>query len=302
MHNDISTSELFHAAEHLLAEGPVWSENTLYWVDIIGCAVLALPWGASSPRVYPVGEMVGAIVPWESGILLIALASGFARLDLTSGEITPLGNPEPDLPNNRLNDGKCDPQGRFVVGSMARDASPNQGSVYRLDHDLTWEKVRGPMTIPNGLAWSANKGTLYHIDSPTRRVVACTYRLNGTWTNPRVIIEIPEGAGSPDGMTIDADGNLWIALWGGWGVECWSPRTGRRVCRVDVPAAHVTCPTFGGPDLKTLFVTTARNGLSEEALQHQPHAGSIFAATPGVTGLPPVRFLGRKPSERQRRG
>ncbi len=276
-----------------LGEGPVWWQGVLYWVDIVGQTVYALPDGEEQARSFPTGGSVGALVPWEADALLLARGNGFARLDLPSGQLTPLCAPEAHLAGNRMNDGKCDPLGRFIVGSMDLSARPGAGAVYRLDHDLRWEKVQEPMTIPNGLAWDRSGKTLYHIDTPTRQVRAYAYELQGgTWGDSGVVIEIPEGQGFPDGMTMDAEGNLWIALWDGWAVECWSPQTGQKLARIDLPVARPTCPVFGGDRWDRMFITSASAWLSDEERTAQPLAGKVFVAEPGVRGLPPQPFAG----------
>lgn len=268
-----------------LGEGPVWWDGVLFWVDIEGRTVFALKDGVTSPRYYPVGERVSAIVPWSGHGLLVALQTGVARLELATGALTPLVDPEPSRPDNRLNDGKCDPQGRLVIGSMHCDAEAGAGRVYCLDREFQPRCVHRGVTISNGLAWSADGGTLYYIDTPTQEVRAYAYDgATGEWSDERTVIRIPTTHGAPDGMCIDDNGNLWIALWGGWGVECWDPRTGAQIDRIEVPTAQVTCPCFGGADRDRLFVTTARIGLSREALVRQPLAGSVFSVVPGVTG------------------
>jgi sugar lactone lactonase YvrE len=237
---------------------------------------------------------VGTVVPRRSGGVMVALRDGFAALDLDSGTLTMIADPETDLPQNRFNDGKCDPAGRFWAGTMRiAEDQKGAGSLYRLDADLSVHKMWGDITVANGIAWSHDAKTMYYIDTPTMTVVAFEYNLEtGAIANPRPAIHTPNGPGSPDGMTIDAEGMLWVAYWGGWRVVRWNPHTGEALAIIELPVERVTAPWFGGPNLDELYITTARVGLSEEALAKQPHAGSIFVAKPGVRGLAAFEFAG----------
>ena len=208
-----------------LGEGPVWDDRqgVLIWVDIWAGEVHSYEPASGRDTAIGVGQPVGAAVPRRSGGLVLAVRDGFAFLD-PDGRLTSVAEVEAANPGNRMNDGKCDRHGRFWAGTMAGDARPGAGALYRLDPDLSVTKVLDGVTVSNGLAWSLDDRTMYYIDTPTQRVDAFDYDLaSGTIENRRPLIEIPEEAGSPDGMTIDAEGFLWVALFGGRAVRRYSP-------------------------------------------------------------------------------
>ncbi len=290
-------AELFANTQSNLGEGPVWMDRQLWFVDINGhqiCRIEIDSEGRAGPvECHPVGSTVGALVPRESGGLILALRHGFASFLPESKDLSTLLQVD-DLPDSvRFNDGKCDPRGRFIIGTMGTHNDKPAGILYALDSTLEPKPLLSDLSISNGLAWDAEGTTFYHIDTPTAQVAAFDYDLEtATLSNRRVVLEVPKEMGHPDGMTIDREGNLWIALWDGWGVGCWDPRTGKLIQKVDVPAQNATCCTFGGRDLDQLFITTARLNRPPEKLENQPDAGGIFVCRPGVRGLPPYRFNG----------
>lgn len=276
-----------------LGEGPVWdaSRNEIYWIDIIGGEIHQYSFSNDSFRTYSVNELIGCIVICKSGELLTASKSGFGLLDRATGKITGIGNPECHIPDNRFNDGKCDVQGRLWAGTMSIDESPGAGNVYVFDKGKSEKKIEN-VTISNGLAWSIDNKTLYYIDTPTFEVVSYQYEsTTGTIKDKKVVITIPKSEGYPDGMTIDKAGMLWIAHWDGWQVTRWNPDTGEKLCHIKMPVARITSCTFGGEHLRDLFITSARVGLSNEELQQQPLAGSVFVIRNcGYEGLKAFEF------------
>jgi sugar lactone lactonase YvrE len=278
-----------------LAEGPCWLEDRqkLLWVDIEGSKVNLFDPASGKNQAWPAPSHVGVAVPTRRGDFLLATQQGFMRLDPESGQLSPLVDPESHLPGNRFNDGKCDPQGRFWAGSIAYDRTPEVASLYRLTPELQYERMVDKVSTSNGMAWSLDGRTMYYIDTPTRRVDAFDFDgERGVIANRRTVIRVPEQLGKPDGMTIDREGMLWVALWGGRCVTRWDPARGELLGRIEVAAERVSSCCFGGTDYRTLFITTARTGLSPEALDLQPLAGGLFAAEPGYQGLPPMRFGG----------
>jgi sugar lactone lactonase YvrE len=214
-------------------------------------------------------------------------------LDPDSGKITFLADPESHLPENRFNDGKCDPFGRFWAGTMALDFTKGAGSMYCLFPDLSAKKMAGDLTISNGLAWSLDQKTMYLIDSADATVWAFDYDpKTAAIQNKRALIVFQKKDGSPDGMTMDSEGKLWIAHWDGARVTRWDPENGKLLFTQPIPASLVTSVAFGGPGLDEMYVTTARVSLSEETLASQPHAGGLFRFKPGVKGLPAPEFAG----------
>lgn len=281
-------------AQATLGEGSLWNPATqqLYWVDIERGELHFFDPATGHDRHLPTHARVGTVVPLPDGNVLVALQTGLHHLDTTSGQLRLLVNPlrEPSL---RFNDGKCDPAGRFWVGTFDLLERPGSGTLYRLDPDGRLHVLLHPITNSNGIAWSLDRTTMYYIDTPTYTVQAFDYDLaTGAIANPRVIIRFAAGGGFPDGMTLDAEGKLWVALWGGGTVHRYDPATGALLQAIAVPAPNTSSCAFGGPELKTLFITTARGGLSAEQLREFPLSGDLFAAEPGVRGVPACFYGG----------
>jgi sugar lactone lactonase YvrE len=288
-------AELVLDAKATLGEGAIWDadRSVLYWVDILGCQVHVYDPGSNRDQVVDVAQYVGTVVPRRSGGVMVALHHGFAGLDLETGDIEIIADPEQSLPGNRFNDGKCDPAGRFWAGTLALDGAQGVAALYRLDADLSVHKMLGEVTCSNGIVWTLDNLTMYYIDTALRRVDAFDYDLEtGAIDGRRAAFEVPAEMGYPDGSTLDSEGMLWVALWQGGAVSRWNPATGELLQTIEVPAPNVTSCAFGGPDLDRLYITTARNGLSEAALAQFPLAGGLFCVDVGVTGLPAVGFVG----------
>lgn len=287
--------ELVVEAKALVGESPCWdSENgVLYWVDVLGKRLHVYRPEYNSNSSISLGQLIGCVVPRTKNSVALALQHGFASLDLETEDLTILIDPEAHIPTNRFNDGKCDPVGRFVAGTMGiEDNVQGAGSLYSLDENLQVKKLLSNLTISNGLCWSLDSTTMYHIDSPTRQVTAFHYDLEtGLIQNGRMIITIPEDKGLPDGMTIDQEGKVWIALWGGGAVTRWDPITGVLLESIALPAPNVTSCTFGGPELRDLYVTTARHGMKKNDLENYPLAGGLFRLKTLVIGTQAVRFV-----------
>ena len=281
-------------ARATLGEGPVWDDQQqrLLWLDILPGLVHRADPATGSDDVFRVGKPVGAASLRGGGGLVLAVEDGFALLDPDWQRLDQVAVIEHAGPRARFNEGKCDPAGRFLAGTMAYDLSPGAGSLYRLDPDLAVTRLLEGVTISNGLAWTADGTTLYYIDSPTQGVDAFGYDAGtGRLADRRRVVDIPAAAGLPDGMTIDADGCLWVALYGGSAVHRYAP-DGRLDATLSFPVTNITCPVFGGPGFSVLYVTSAREGLDERQLAAQPHAGAVFAADVGTRGLPGLRFGG----------
>jgi sugar lactone lactonase YvrE len=267
-------------------EGPVWWKDALLYVDIEGHRVVRFDPATGAEESWDVGERVGTVVPRESGGFVIAGDHGFHFLG-EDGKLSALGDPEPDLPDNRFNDGKCAPDGRFFAGTISLVKKTGDARLYRLDPDLTIHEVFGPVTNSNGIVWSADGRTLYYIDTPRKEVLAFDYEA-GHLGNLRSVVSTAHHAASPDGMTIDADGNLWIAFCHGACVACFNPVTGEELRKIDLPCLETTACAFGGPELADLYVTTGVHKSVEEAA-----GGRLFVIRGlGVTGLPAKGFAG----------
>jgi sugar lactone lactonase YvrE len=289
-------AELVLDAKAELGEGALWDEQTgrLYWVDILNHALHVYNPAAHEDTSYSVGQMASTVVLSETGGVLLAVENGFARFDLESGKLTILVDPEADIPSNRFNDGKCDPAGRFWAGTMDRSATiPNRGSLYRLDADLSVHTMLTGVSISNGIVWTADMKTMYFNDSTPYTVTAFDYdHAAGVISNPRVVIQIPKAMGMPDGMAIDRDGMLWIAHFFGGAVRRWNPHTAQVMETITLPTSNVTSCAFGGEQLDELYITTARDSLSEEQLRRETYAGGLFRVKLDTIGTLSYRFKG----------
>lgn len=290
------TADLFLDARATLGEGALWDSKhrELYWVDILEKKLCLLDPATKTNRIIALDQFIGTVVPRRNGGVMLALQRGFYWLNLETEKLTPVADPEKDLPDNRFNDGKCDPAGRFWAGTMSLVGKNNAGALYRLDADLSVHKMLDGVTTSNGIAWSLDARTLYYIDTPTRRVDAFDYDNDtGAIQNRRAAITIPETDGYPDGMTIDAEGMLWVAHWGGGRVTRWNPSNGKLLQTIRVPASRTTSCAFGNEKLDKLFITTAQLGRANQTPpEGEPHAGSIFVAEVGVSGIPSFEFAG----------
>ncbi len=296
------------ADTYLLGEGPVWdaARERLLWVDIDAGQVLEGRLVRDSVRVdrrHEFGETVGAVVCDRDGRLLVAGRKGL--LTVEGGEPSPgdgaggghayLVDLVPDGKDSRLNDGACDPAGRFLVGSLALDDRHGQECLYRHEADGTVTTIDADLGLSNGLAWSPDLSTMYSVDSVPGTIWARAYdAVTGAYGERRVLLEVPDG--TPDGMCVDADGNLWIALWGAAQVRCHSPG-GEHLATVEVAAPNVTSVAFVGTRLDTLLVTSARTGMTREETARHPDAGRVFLADVGTRGLPTPYWSGPVPGK-----
>ena len=280
----------------VLGEGPWWDaeENRLYWIDGLeeggrGDDLHRYDPARGIDEVWHIGKHIGCAIPTKDGRVLMALEDGIYLFDKESKKLKELGNPELGIKNNRFNDGKCDSKGRLWFGSMSMTANqPGRefevtGSFYKMERDGKVKKFFGGVGISNGLAWNTNETRMYYIDSTAARVFTFDFDSeNGEITNRRTIIKIDDGV--PDGMSIDVDGMLWVAHFGGWKLSRWNPESGERIEEIPLPCAQVTSCCFGGADLDELYITTASIGLSEREREDQPLAGMVFMVKPGTRG------------------
>jgi len=271
----------------VLGEGPVWDfkKQSLFWVDIEGYKLHAYEPSTEKIKSWEFDEMIGAAVPTKNENLLLAMEKGLQTFDLAKEQLTKLHVMENLNHDIRFNDGKVGPASNFWIGTMDKSCAPKAGNFFRLNSRLQSKLKIEKTSVSNGMAWTADNKTMYYIDSPTFKVRAFDFE-NGDISNPKTAIEIPEDYGSPDGMSIDENDMLWIAHWGGSCVRQWNPKTGKMLLKIDVDAPHITSCCFGGEDLKTLYITSARSGLTKEELEQHPASGGLFVFETAVKGTP----------------
>lgn len=270
-----------------LGEGPLWSvrEQALYWVDILGQRLHRLDWASGGIASWDLPEMIGWAVERQQGGFVVGLRSGFHRLSLDPFSLEPLATPPGHTHEHRFNDGKADAAGRIFAGTMPIAMDSPAGCLWRLDPDGTVTCLDTGYTVANGPAISPDGATLLHTDSVAGRIWRFALAPDGSLSDRRLFRQFAPEEGSPDGMTFDAEGRLWVAQWGAGCVGCYA-MDGSRLGRIDLPASQVTSCTFGGPGLDRLFVTSAADGVDE------PHGGALFEVVAGTRGLPAHRFAG----------
>ena len=281
-------AELICDAKAELAEGPVWHDGALWWVNIKAGTLnrFDVRTGLNTSRA--TGDFLGAAVPDAQGGWLLARRDSVARLDWSSGKISSLAT----LPNSdsrlRFNDGKCDPRGRFFAGTMHRDGAPERAAFYRFADGKLEQQFDG-VTISNGLDWLPDGTRLYYTDTMTGRVDMFDYDVaSGALSGRRPLVKFAQSQGWPDGLCCDVNGNVWLALWDGGCVECLDGRTGKSLERILIPARRVSSCCFGGENFDQLFITTAWEDLDKTARDADSLAGGIFAVQPGVRGHSPT--------------
>jgi sugar lactone lactonase YvrE len=285
-------AELVLDAHAILGEGPVWDADAgvLWWVDIDGKRIHRFDPRTRADITIPTPSHVGAVALRARGGLVAALADGVYTVEIESGAFARFAALE-EPPHVRSNESKCDPAGRLLVGTMAYDYSP-VGGLYSIEADGSVRRLLDRLSIANGMAWSADGGTFFYIDSPTRRVDAFDYDLaTGSIAGRRPWLEFDDPIAKPDGMAIDSEGGLWVAFWGAGEVRRYGPDRSLDVV-VRVPAMQVTSGIFGGPDLRDLYITSATTELTAAELADQPLAGGLFHARIPIAGLLPDRFAG----------
>ena len=275
-----------------LGEGPVWDDrsNELVRVDISGRLVHRWNPATGEATSFATQGDVSAAVLCEDGGLVLAIECELWHVE-PSGQMTLLGDVEPQ-PGVRFNDCRADPRGRLWAGTLHRDRDHGKAALYRLESNGELTVVLPGRTISNGIGWNPGGATMYYIDSTTQRVVEFDYDLDtGELGQERLFAEIDPVDGLPDGLTVDADGCIWVCLFGGGRIRRYRP-DGALDQEIVLPLTNPTCPAFGGADLRTLYITTASVRLPEQALSDAPLSGALFACTPGVSGLPETAFAG----------
>jgi sugar lactone lactonase YvrE len=277
--------ELLYKTELILGEGPHWHAEwkKFLYVDIEGRKVGCIDPVTKITEERNVDKRIGTVVPATNGNLIVALQGSIEELNFETGERKKLADLEIDKPGNRCNDGKCDAAGRLWIGTMHVEARLNEGTLYCYDGSL--QKKLDGISVSNGICWSNDNTTMYYIDSFDYNIKAYDFELKtGNISNERIVVKITEPDFTPDGMCIDEQDMLWVAIWGGSCVHRYDPSNGNLIGKVIVGVPNVTACAFGGEDLQQLFITTARTGLSEEDLQQYPLSGSLFIIDTGIKG------------------
>lgn len=277
-----------------LCEGPCWDVRTrrLYFVDILAGRVRAVEPITGDCQTWELGVPVGAVVPRQAGGWVAAVERGFAAFDDDWNRTGPVTPAPGQRDGTRFNDGRCDPTGRFWAGTLSYDGRPGMGALYRLDVDGVVTEMLAGVTNSNGLGWSSRGTDMYFVDTGKATIDRMAFDpQRGSIADRSTLVAFRPDEGLPDGLTIDSDGFLWVALWDGGCVRRYSPG-GELDGEIRLPVRQVTSVAFGGPDLGELFITTASQGLNAEQRRDQPLAGSVFRHRPGVTGLPPAAFAG----------
>jgi len=289
----VDKAELLFSAQSETGESPVWDEagQRLWWTDIPGRKIHRLDPLSSRHESFDMPGRVGCFALRRGGGLIVAMEHGFSFFDPETGALEEIAKPEAGLSKHRFNDGRCDREGRFLAGSMNLTRDAASAKLWRVDRDQTVTEVLDDSTIANGLAFDAAGRTMYWVDGGRRQIFRFDYSEEGAANNRRVFQDDGTAPGRPDGGAVDAEGCYWSARWMGGCVARFKP-DGRLDRIIDVPAKRVTMCAFGGADYRTLFITTAHEGMSAEERAAEPHAGDIFASELDVAGLPEPLFEG----------
>ncbi len=281
--------ELEYEIESLLGEGAIWNykTNELYWIDILGKQFFIYNPKTKRNKSFKMPSQIGTVVPYTKSEVIVALQDGIYKFNTINKKLTLFVDTESKLIDNRFNDGKCDPAGNLWVGSMNTiDNKKPSGSLYKITKEGVVDKKISEVKISNGIVWTKEEKTMYYIDTPTGVIKAYDYNIkSGNISNERIAVVVPESIGFPDGMAIDEEGMLWVGLWNGNGLGRFNPKTGELISKIEVPAHNVTACAFGGENLETLYITTARVDMTQKELKEKPLSGSLFKIIPGVKGV-----------------
>lgn len=281
-------AELEYKIASDLGEGSIWNYKTqeLYWIDIEKKTLNIYSPDKKANRIINMPSRIGTVVPINTNKVLSALEDGVYKTDLKTGDSKLFIDMSDELKDSRLNDGKCDPSGRFWVGSMHLEQKEGRAKLFNINAEGELQIKIDSVTISNGIVWTSDKSIMYYIDTPTSQIKAYDYNDGtGEISNGRVAVQIEASLGFPDGMAIDENNMLWVGMWNGNAVIQCNPKTGKVIQKIAVPAHNVTSCAFGGDNLDILYITTARIDMTEDELVKYPNSGSLFKVIPGVKGV-----------------
>jgi len=279
-----------HQSQCILGESPYWhaARKSFFWVDIEKGELYEFQVTFKKTTKRKFNQRLSLVIEGQGEYLILALDRKIARYDLETEKLSWLTEVEEDQSLHRFNDGACDADGRLWIGTMSTKFTPESGALYKITAEMNPEKMLNKITISNGMAWTSNNETFYYIDSPTQEVRAYQFDLGtGEINFDRTVIRVPKEWGTPDGMSMDQEGKLWVAHYGGFGVYCWDPENGELLKKIVLPAPNVTSCVFGGENLDHLFITTARENLTEAQLQAYPQSGDVFLVKTNTQGFLP---------------
>jgi sugar lactone lactonase YvrE len=271
-----------------LGEGAIWDheKNVLLWIDINGKKLNTYDPHNNEHKQIDLPKIPGTVVPESDESAIIALEDGIYRINRMTGQLSFLSKPDSLKVNERFNDGKCDRNGRLWVGTMKMNGKSGNSHLYKYEKESGFKIMRDSVHISNGITWSLSGDKMYYIDTPTGKVVSFDFdNKSGSISNEQVSVMIPDSLGHPDGMTIDEEGKIWIALWGGHGVGRYDPVSGKLIGKIYVPVKNVTSCAFGGRNLDTLYITTAKWNMDNYPDEQKALAGALFYTVPGVSGI-----------------
>lgn len=271
-----------------LGEGPIWiaKHQSFFWVDIENGTLFQMTFPSQKVKTFKFPGRLAVALEGKGNDLILGLDRSLIRFDLETGKHEELLELEQEFPLHRFNDGKVDPKGRIWIGTLSTLFTEGAGSLYCISEELAVEKKLEKLTISNGMAWTKDQSSFYFIDTPTQQVQEFDFDAEtGAITFNRIAIQVPKELGNPDGMSIDQEGMLWIAHYGGSGVYRWNPKSGELMDQIKLPVPHVTSCTFGGPHLDQLLITTAQENLNPEQLVQYPESGNVFLVQVDLGGL-----------------
>lgn len=283
------TASLLYPAQCMLGEGPIWHERKkkCFWVDIDGGKLFSYDFDNQLSQSWSFPQKVTMVIESTGDHLILALDTSIVRFTPETEKLETILVLEQGVASHRCNDGASDCRGRLWAGTMHRQHLHEAGSLYCIDTDYSIHKKVEKVSISNGLLWSLDNKRMYYIDSPTQKIQSYLFdEITGAIVFEKIVVDVPIEMGTPDGMTIDEAGMLWVAQWNGFGVYRWNPQTGELLDKIELPVPQVSSCVFAGTALNKLVITTARENMDDAIFKQYPQSGNVFVASPNVKGVP----------------